>query len=310
MARLTNEETQRIEKLENQKILSRDMTFYTHLEEHKDNKIIEKLKNTAWGLRVEFDEEKDLTGYKKDLKALLKDKFNFIKKNYSSLENILSLDEEMTNNILNNRDIEYLTFLLSTIFKSTFVKELTFKTIYKTNNNSFSFLVNYIKEHIEENYPDKLRVLQILAYHPNCNTINDLILSLKIQDLFDEEIFQFAERYKEYTLIENGEYFNEDKLFLEINLDKSDEEVLKDLKEIRKKLKYSRQRDNSKPRKISKAQEEGNILFIYDCQKLGLRKEYIKEQLQNYFNTQDIDFSTSNNIYNKYLTEIQNNLNN
>ena len=121
----------------------------------------------------------------------------------------------------------------------------------------------------------------------------------------DEKITKLFEKYKDYTLIHSPKSKLDKKdPYIQFDLTQTDEEIIKNIKKIRKELKISILERHIIKDGLSDNERKANILFLYDCKKIGLDDDYIQLEIKKYCISKNDSFQLSDNKYDRYKIEI------
>lgn len=317
MGRPTKEQTELKNKLKDLNILKRDMILYTYLEDFKNQTSLEKAYNLEWEERKDYNYEleRKCTFYY-ELKNnfhdinLLKDRINLIFNTFAKEDKEFMKFGEFVkaNNLKNVRNeeiISYLIFLMKCNLYKTSETKIEIEDIYIVKDICFDFLIEQLEEHIKEKYPHSLLTFKIMIANSKKN-INKLKSHMIMQDFpKDEKITKLFEKYKDYTLIHSPKSKLDKKdPYIQIDLTQTDEEIIKNIKKIRKELKISILERHIIKDGLSDNERKANILFLYDCKKIGLDDDYIQLEIKKYCISKNDSFQLSDNKYDRYKIEI------
>jgi hypothetical protein len=295
MGRPTKEQTELKNKLKDLNILKRDMILYTYLEDFKSQTALEKAYNEEWEQRKIYNYElKEKNTFYYQLKKkfqninLLSDRINLMFSEFAKEDEIFKKFGEFvkSNNLENQKNeeiISYLIFLIDIYFNQTKDIKIEKEDIYIIEDIYFNSLSDDLKEHIKEKYPQFLSTFKIMIANSKKN-INKLKSHMIMQDFpKDEKITKLFEKYKDYTLIHSPKSKLDKKdPYIQIDLTQTDEEIIKNIKKIRKELKISILERHIIKDGISDNERKANILFLYDCKKIGLDDDYIQLEIKKY----------------------------
>lgn len=317
MGRPTKEQTELKNKLKDLNILKRDMILYTYLEDFKSQTALEKAYNEEWEQRKIYTYElKEKNTFYYQLKKkfqninLLSDRINLMFSEFAKEDEIFKKFGEFvkSNNLENQKNeeiISYLIFLIDIYFNQTKDIKIEKEDIYIIEDIYFNSLSDDLKEHIKEKYPQFLSTFKIMIANSKKN-INKLKSHMIMQDFpKDEKITKLFEKYKDYTLIHSPKSKLDKKdPYIQIDLTQTDEEIIKNIKKIRKELKISILERHIIKDGLSDNERKANILFLYDCKKIGLDDDYIQLEIKKYCISKNDSFQLSDNKYDRYKIEI------
>lgn len=317
MGRPTKEQTELKNKLKDLNILKRDMILYTYLEDFKSQTALEKAYNEEWEQRKIYNYElKEKNTFYYQLKKkfqninLLSDRINLMFSEFAKEDEIFKKFGEFvkSNNLENQKNeeiISYLIFLIDIYFNQTKDIKIEKEDIYIIEDIYFNSLSDDLKEHIKEKYPQLLSTFKIMIANSKKN-INKLKSHMIMQDFpKDEKITKLFEKYKDYTLIHSPKSKLDKKdPYIQIDLTQTDEEIIKNIKKIRKELKISILERHIIKDGLSDNERKANILFLYDCKKIGLDDDYIQLEIKKYCISKNDSFQLSDNKYDRYKIEI------
>lgn len=323
MGRLTKEQIEIKNKLKDKKILTRDMILYTYLEDFKSQTSLEKAYCLEWELRKTYNYEskkKDTFYYELKNKFndinLLKDKINLIFNTFAKEDEVfIKFSEFVKANDFKNERIEeiisYLIFLINSYFEQTKETYPKIEDIYIIEDTCFYSLIDNLEGYIKEKCPHFLLTFKILVENSKRN-INKLKSNMIMQDLLkDEEMIKLFEKHKDYTLIHSPKSKLDRKdPYIQIDLTQTDEEIIKNIKKIRKELEISILERHIRKDGLSDNKRKANILFLYDCKKIGLDDDYIQNEIIKYCISKNDNFQLSDNKYDRYKQEIKQKLSN
>lgn len=325
---------QKQKMLEDSKVLTRDMDIYTLFDNEYETRstLLKKVFLDSCELRKELDNSFDSF----DITSISR---NFA---YHPTEHDELLAEYFIQNIgiIPNDHLYYLINKKDRTFEDNYCIILFCKTedfflnreehIYPQRifKYSFDFLENddceyELSEHIIEEHPklyDSFKKAYYEAYR--LKDIEYFLCKMKSLKIYDEVLIDLLEKYEhEYLLVHTNlnNIPNQDIdniPFIQIDLDKSDKEILDIVHQSKKRIHKDRT-PSKKPKhekilnktirkkNFTKGMKYANMLFIHDCLKFGLSEIYITEQIDTYFHEKGIDFTLKLDNYKNYKREIQ-----
>ena len=327
---------QKRKELEDSKILTRDMDIYTLFDDYRTDEdgnaetLLKKCFLDSCSLRKELENNFNSFDITSIARAFA---FTFTEGEEFSeyfIEGIGFIPYDNLYNLMNkkNRTFEdnycLILFFTAEDFFLNREEHIFPKRIFEY---SFSFLEDEdieeeLSEHIIEEYPSLFNSFY-KAYNKayQLKDIGYFLCKMKALSIYDEVLINLLEKYEnEYLLVHTNLYNipnqNIDNIpFIQIDLDKTDKEILDIVHQTKKRL----YRDRSPQKKLNyekilnkvirkkeftKGMKYANMLFVYDCLKLGLSEIYITEQIDTYFYSNEINFTLKVDNYKDYKKEI------